>query len=281
MIERDAVVAQVPGQRAIAALVVLEPRVMVIGERPGEIAHLCRKRLRQLDLCRLHRHILDIAGVAIAFVFGSDLADAKRTQLREQLRSGCLQRGFALCAPLSCHCGIVYLGIGHGSVLLSAIGGPGVALAHAPGTRRPAKSRSATPHPKPALAFQAAWSAVIAGPCPTIRARILPVSTPSPCGRNTRSWKAMISVKHPIALRLSIIPRSTPPNSSRFSPATRRRVRVRPRPRSTGAVVPRTAVSISCGVCGLETRKRARNAAAPSSLSVRPIMAVAPSGVTR
>ena len=29
-------------------------------------------------------------------------------------------------------------------------------------------------------------------------------STPSPCGTNTRSWKAMISVKHPRALRASI-----------------------------------------------------------------------------
>ena len=79
MIERDAVGCYVPGQRAVAALIVLEPRVMVIGQRPGEVANLCGKWLRQLDLCRLHRHILDIAGVAIAFVFDSDLADAKRT----------------------------------------------------------------------------------------------------------------------------------------------------------------------------------------------------------
>src|SRR6056297_3599269 len=131
MIERDAVVAQVPGQRAVAALVVFEPRVMMIGERPGEIAHRGDKRFRQLDLRWLHRHILDIAGVAIALVFGTDLADAERAQLRDQLRSGHLQGGFALCAPLSRHCGIVHLGIGHWSVLLSDVWGPGVTLVSA------------------------------------------------------------------------------------------------------------------------------------------------------
>ena len=41
---------------------------------------------------------------------------------------------------------------------------------------------------------------------PVMRARMAIVSIPSPCGTNTRSWKAMISVKHPRALRPSIVP---------------------------------------------------------------------------
>ena len=73
-----------PGQFAIAAFVVLEPGAERIGEVPAEIFDPSPQLFCQGNRVRRHDDLLDIAGIAVAFVLHLDAPHAEGAQLVPQ-----------------------------------------------------------------------------------------------------------------------------------------------------------------------------------------------------